>query len=131
MLTSTTRNSHWRRSARNNLLKNFAKFTVKHLCQDLVFTKLAGLRPATLLHRRLWNGCFPVDVAKFLRAPFYRTLPSDCFCTKTTLCLTKHELIVTSYVFNPVPENVNKDKILDSYLTELISEQYKYICLNN
>ena len=30
----------------------------------------AGLRPATLLKKRLWHRCFPVNFAKFLRTPF-------------------------------------------------------------
>ena len=29
-----------------------------------------GLRPATLLKRRLWHRCFPVNFMKFLRTPF-------------------------------------------------------------
>ena len=29
-----------------------------------------GLRPATLLKKRLWHRCFPVNFAKFLRTPF-------------------------------------------------------------
>ena len=29
-----------------------------------------GLRPATLLKKRLWHTCFPVNFAKFLRSPF-------------------------------------------------------------
>ena len=33
--------------------KNFAKFTGKHLCQSLLFNKVTGLRPATLLKKRL------------------------------------------------------------------------------
>ena len=33
--------------------RNFAKFTRKHLCQDLFFNKDAGLSPATLLKKRL------------------------------------------------------------------------------
>ena len=32
--------------------------------------KVAGLRPATLLKKRLWHSCFPVNFAKFLRTPF-------------------------------------------------------------
>ena len=31
------------------VLRNFAKFTGKHLCQGPLFNKVAGLRPATLL----------------------------------------------------------------------------------
>ena len=32
--------------------------------------KVLGLRPATLLKKNLWHGCFPVNLAKFLRIPF-------------------------------------------------------------
>ena len=35
------------------VLRNFEKFTGKHLLQSLSFNKVAGLRPATLLKRRL------------------------------------------------------------------------------
>ena len=34
-------------------LGNLAKFTGKRLCQRLFFNKVAGLRPSTLLKRRL------------------------------------------------------------------------------
>ena len=52
-------------------LRNFAKFTEKHLCQSLFFDEVADLRPVTLLKKRLWHRCFPVDFAKFLRTPFF------------------------------------------------------------
>ena len=52
------------------VLRNFAKFTGKHLCKSLFFNKVAGLRPATLLKKRLWHRCFSVNFAKFLRTPF-------------------------------------------------------------
>ena len=35
------------------------------------FNKGAGLRPATLLKKRLWHRCFRVNFAKFLRTPFF------------------------------------------------------------
>ena len=50
----------------NGVLRNFAKFTAKHLCQSLFFNKVAGLRVATLLKKRLCHRCFPVNFAKFL-----------------------------------------------------------------
>ena len=52
------------------VLKNFANFTGKHLCQSLIFNKVAGLRPA-LLKKRLWHKCFPVNFAKFLKTRFF------------------------------------------------------------
>ena len=41
----TTRSSHRRCSVKKGVLRNFAKFTGKHLCQRLFFDKVAGLRP--------------------------------------------------------------------------------------
>ena len=56
---------------KKGVLRNFAKFTGKHLCQSLFFNKVAGLRSATLLKKRLWHRCFPVNFAKFLGTPFF------------------------------------------------------------
>ena len=56
-----------------------AKFKGKHLCQGLFFNKIEGLRPATLLKKRFWHRCFPVNFAKFLRAPFLQNTPGGCF----------------------------------------------------
>ena len=47
------------------------QLTEKHLCQSLIFNRVEGPRPATLLNKRLWHRCFPVNFMKFLRAPFY------------------------------------------------------------
>ena len=52
-------------------LRNFTKFTGKHLCQSLFFNKVAGLRPATLSKKRLWRRCFPVNFVKFVRPSFF------------------------------------------------------------
>ena len=45
--------SHQRCSVRKGVLRNLAKFTGKDLCQSLFFNKVSGLRPATLLKKRL------------------------------------------------------------------------------
>ena len=75
-------NHDWRnRSSRTDVfckkgvLRNFAKFIEKHLCQSLFFNKAAGLRPAILLKKRLWHSCFPVNFGKFLRTPFSQNTP--------------------------------------------------------
>ena len=47
------RSSYPRCSVKKDVLRNFAKFTGKHLCQ------------------RLWHKCFPVNLAKFLRIPYF------------------------------------------------------------
>ena len=46
---------------KKGVLRNFAKFKGKHLCQSLFFNKVADL------HR-----CFTVNFAKFLRTSFYK-----------------------------------------------------------
>ena len=70
--TSTTRISHQRCSMKRGVLKNFAKFTRKHLCLSLLFNKVAGLKPATLLKKRLWHRGFPMNFPKFFRKPFLK-----------------------------------------------------------
>ena len=55
---------------KKGVFKNFIKFTGTHLCQSLFFNKVAGLRPATLLKKRLCQRCFPMNFMKFLRTPF-------------------------------------------------------------
>ena len=77
----TTRNSHQPCSVRKGVLRNFAKFTRKHLRQVLSYNKVAGPEPATLLKKRLWHRCFPMNFAKFPRTPFHRTPLNDCFST--------------------------------------------------
>ena len=54
-------------SLRKGVLRNFSKFAEKNLCQRLIFNKVADLSPATLLKKRPWHRCFPVNFAEFLR----------------------------------------------------------------
>ena len=77
----TTRSSHQRCSARKGVLRNFSKFTRKHLWQVLFYKEVAGPQPATLLKMRLCHRCFPINFAKFLRTPFHRTPLNDCSST--------------------------------------------------
>ena len=43
--TAPSRRSQQRCSVKIGVLRNFAKFTGKHLCQRLFYNKVAGLRP--------------------------------------------------------------------------------------
>ena len=54
---------------RKDVLRNFEKFTGKHLCQSLLFNKVAGLRTVTLLKKEILYRCFPVNFSKFLKTP--------------------------------------------------------------
>ena len=58
--SSVLRSCDWNCSVRKVVIRNFEKFTRKHLCQSLFFDKVAG-----------WHRCFPMNFAKFLRIPFF------------------------------------------------------------
>ena len=74
------RSSHQRCSMKNVVLRNFTKFTKQYLRQSLFFNKVADLGSVTLLKKKLWHRCFPVNFAKFLRKPFLQN-------TSGRLCL--------------------------------------------
>ena len=76
-------------SLRNVVLTNFTKLTEKHLCKSLFFNKVADLRPATLLKKKLWHRGFPVNFAKrlrtsFLQSTYRRLLPQLLAATLNT-----------------------------------------------
>ena len=100
---------------KTGVLKNLARFSVKHLCQSLFFNKIAGLRPATLLKKRLWHRCFPVKFPKFLRTSpdvsfwlFKRFYFIGIFSSFTALL--KYELKVPAYFSSLVITTTQKMK---------------------
>ena len=61
------------------LLRNFAKFTGKHLCQSLFFNKVAGLRPESLIKKETPAKLFSCEFCE-ISENTYRTpavAPSD------------------------------------------------------
>ena len=68
----TCRRSCLEAFCRKGILRNFARFAGKYLCQSPVFNKVVGLRPATLLKQRFWHRYYLVSFAKFLRTPFFK-----------------------------------------------------------
>ena len=75
------RSSRQRCSMKKKVIsRNFIKFTEKHLCQSLFINKVADLSPGILLKKRLWNRCFPMNFAKFLRTLFLWNTSGGCFC---------------------------------------------------
>ena len=79
-LFSKTRSSRPEVFCKKDVLRNFAKSTVKHLCQILFFDKVAGLRLATLFKKRLWYRFFPENCVKFLRTPFLQNQNTSGGC---------------------------------------------------
>ena len=61
---------------KKDVLENFAKFTGKHLCKSLLFNKVAGLRPATLLKNEILTQVFSCEICEIFKNTFlYRTPP--------------------------------------------------------
>ena len=58
---------------KNGVLRNLTKFTGKHLCHSLFSNKVS------LLKKRLWHKCYPVNFAKFLRTRLLQNTSDDCF----------------------------------------------------
>ena len=72
--------SHRRFSVKKGVLKHFAKFTGKDLCQSLCFHKVAGLRPATLLKTETLAQVFNCEFCDiFMNTFFYKTPPMAAF----------------------------------------------------
>ena len=62
------------------VLRDFAKFTAKHLCQSLFLNKVAGF-----IKKRLWQWCFPVNFVKFFKNIFFHRAPlvaASIICSK-------------------------------------------------
>ena len=60
----------FRRCSVKKCSSRFQKIRRKIPVPESLFDKTADLRHATLLKKRRWNRCFPVNFEKFLRAPF-------------------------------------------------------------
>ena len=83
-----------------SVLRNFAKFTGNTCAVVSFFNKVAGMRPATLLKKRLRHRCFPVNFAKFLRTSFLKNTSgrllldqisvTTCHCVSWETKLVKH-----------------------------------------
>ena len=58
-------------ACKKGVLRNFAKFTRKHLCQSLFFSKVAGWDLKLHWRKDSGTGVF-VNFAKFLRTPFLK-----------------------------------------------------------
>ena len=78
----SVRSSHQRCSIINGVLRNFAKFTVKHLRQSLSFNKVAGLRPKNTCFRE--HSRMIVSVSLILAFIFLKKYLCHC---QLSLCI--------------------------------------------
>ena len=92
-------------SAKKGVLRNFTNFTGKHLFQSLSFNKVAGLRSATLLKKRLWpkacNFIKKETLAQVFSCEFYE-ISKSTFSYRTPLVAAS----VLGHVFFMVHANV-------------------------
>ena len=72
------RSSHQRKSIKKVFLKNSSKFTGKHLCQSLFFTKVAGLTQSATLSKG-GTGVFLGILPNFYEHLFPRAPPVATF----------------------------------------------------
>ena len=64
------RSSHQSWSVKKVLLE-ILQNSQENICARVSFLIKLQARPATLLKKRLWHRCFPVNFVKILRTPFY------------------------------------------------------------
>ena len=82
-----------------NFFENVAEFSSEAVVQrwslKKVFLKIsqnsqentfARVSPATLLKKRLWRRCFPVNFVEFLRTLFLYNTSGGCFCLLEIQC---------------------------------------------
>ena len=75
---------------KKDALKKFAKLTEKHLS------------PTTLLKRRLWHGCFPVNFVKFLKTLFLQSTSTGCFYSSTNVVMVNALNIIYEGIENRI-----------------------------
>ena len=117
------RSSHRRCFLKKSVLKNFLKFTGKHLCQSPFFKKVVGLRPVTLLKKRLWHRCFPMNFTKFSRTLFLQNTFGRLLLNKVkVLTVTVLRISKRSFI-DLTPLQVSTDRLQISLLilSELIN----------
>ena len=75
-------------SNKRGVLRNFTKFTGKHLCQSF------------FLNKRLWQRCFPENFSKFRRTPFLKNTSGGCFSVLMLLIYYYFKMFLTHQVFH-------------------------------
>ena len=72
------------------------RYSVKNLLLEMSRNSQENTwRPATLLKKRLWHRCFPVNFATFLRTPVLQNTSGGCFCPHFKM--NRREYIRTLY----------------------------------
>ena len=77
---------------KKRVLRNFPKFTWKHLCQSLLFNKVAGLRPATLLKRETLAQVFSSEFCDISENTFFHRTPLVAASVNSIAAIKENEI---------------------------------------
>ena len=117
---------------KKGVLRNFTNFAGKHLCQSLFLNIVAGLRPATLLKKRLWHRCFLMNLRNFKELLFFIEHPwwllLNMFYSKIICCQAnknysvKHKTLIVIICFSFNHQSYDTCLISDlQFIFQLIS----------
>ena len=87
----TVRSSRPKMFCKQGVLRNSTKFTKKHLCQSLIFNKVAGLRPQTcnFIKKEALAQEFSCEFCKTSKNTFFRKTPlvaASAYCIVVISC---------------------------------------------
>ena len=97
---------------KKSVLKNFAKFTGKHLYQGLFFNKVVRWRVQLYLKSDSDTVFFPVNYAKFPRTPF--------LLNTSELLDLKNSFLALSFWFWFIFQELIKFKIMHNWVVNLL-----------
>ena len=88
------------------VLLELSQYLQENTCARVSFLIKVRPWPGTLLKKRLWHRCFPVNLAKFLRTPFSQITSGACFCIYERffglqtefLKMSKEEFLISKYL---------------------------------
>ena len=113
ILRTTYRSSRQELFCKNGVLRNSTKIRRKTPVSESHFNKVVGLRPATLLKRRLLHRCFPVNFLKFLRTPF---------CIEQLWWLLLNQLVCFVFLYDKVTNKIPaKNFTIFQYISKYFS----------
>ena len=106
-----SKSSHPEVLFKKGVLKNFAKFTGKNLCQSLFQNKMADWRPSNLLKKRFQRTFVSLEVLRIFKEHVYcRVPPGRCFCQSIFIKITDQKF--TGNLLIPTATRNGHDKLL-------------------
>ena len=77
------------------------------MSESLFFNKIAVLKPAALLKKRIWYKYFPVDFAKFLRTPFSQNTSRQVSASNNNINLLQNHLLPYATIIGTLQNTLN------------------------